>query len=176
MFAQIRRSGEMVVKLEGSTEFPLKAAEVWAALHDVDILVRTIPGCKSMVPDRAGGSSDGNQSYIVSLSLGVASIKGDYEGRVTVNDLVYPTHYTLCAEGAGSPGYVNMNIDCRLEAQNGGTLMQWTCDAEIGGLIASIGGRILTGISKYMAQQFFKALKAEMAGTPKDAAAAAVKG
>ncbi len=164
------------MKLEGSTEFPLKAAEVWAALHDVGILVRTIPGCKSMVPCSAEGTADGqagNQSYIVCLSLGVASIKGDYEGKITVNDLVYPTHYTLYAEGAGSPGFVNMTIDCRLEAQDGGTLMQWTCDAEVGGLIASIGGRILTGISKYMAQQFFKALKAEMAGLPQDVAAVA---
>ena len=166
------------MKLEGSAEFPLSPGEVWATLHDVDILVKTIPGCKSMVPDSAGNadSPGGDNSYIVSLSLGVASIKGEYEGKIRVDDLEYPYHYVLHAEGAGSPGYVNMNIDCRLEPQGDGTLMHWTCDAEVGGLIASIGGRILTGISKYMAQQFFKSLKAEMARMPKTASAISAEG
>ena len=163
------------MKLEGSAEFPLPPGEVWAALHDVDVLVKTIPGCKSMIPDGPDGP-DGNNSYIVSLSLGVASIKGEYEGKICVDDLEYPCHYVLRAEGAGSPGYVKMNIDCRLQPQDDGTLMRWTCDAEVGGLIASIGGRILTGISKYMAQQFFKSLKAEMARMPKAASAISAEG
>lgn len=156
------------MKLEGSTEFSHAADEVWNALHDVDLLVKTIPGCKSML-------ADGDNSYVVAVSLGVASIKGDYEGKVKVNDVACPSHYMLYAEGAGNPGYVKMNVDCRLEPQDTGTLMRWTCDAEVGGLIASIGGRILTGISKYMAQQFFKSFKEEMARMPRAVTPAAAQ-
>lgn len=143
------------MKLEGTAGFAYDAADVWTALHDIDILIKTIPGCKSMVPDDEGG-------YIVAVSLGVAAIKGDYEGKVRVTDIEFPHHYVLDGEGSGTPGYINMKVDCFLDATEQGTLMRWTCDAEVGGLIAGIGGRVLTGISKFMAKQFFKALNDEM--------------
>jgi carbon monoxide dehydrogenase subunit G len=144
------------MKLEGTTDFPHSPDEVWATLHDVDVLVKTIPGCTGMSPQ-------GVNAYRVALSLGVASIKGEYEGSIEVDDVEYPSHYRLRAAGSGKPGFVNMNVECRLDPVAAGTLMRWSCDTEVGGLIAGIGGRVLSGVSKFMANQFFKALKAEMA-------------
>ena len=143
------------MKLEGRADFPYNAEQVWSALHDVDILVKVIPGCKSMMPDEDGG-------YKVTLALGVAAIKGDYEGKIRVIDVEFPHHYILNAEGVGKPGFVNMEVDCRLEPTSAGTLMCWSCNADVGGLIASIGGRVMTGISKHMTREFFKDLIDEM--------------
>ena len=143
------------MKLEGSAELPYRAGQVWSALHDLDILVKVIPGCKSMVPDENGG-------YKVALALGVAAIKGDYEGKIQVTDVEFPRHYILNAEGVGRPGFVNMEVDCRLEPTSGGTLMRWSCDANVGGLIAGIGGRVMTGVSKHLTREFFKGFIDEM--------------
>ncbi len=96
------------MKMEGTADLPYAAADVWAALHDVDILVKTIPGCKSMV-------ADGEDAYRIALSLGVASIKGEYEGKIRVTDIEFPHHYVLYGEGAGKPGFVNVNVECRLD-------------------------------------------------------------
>ena len=143
------------MKLEGRADFPYSAEQVWRALHDIDILVKVIPGCKSMMPDEDGG-------YKVALALGVAAIKGDYKGKIRVTDIEFPHHYILYAEGTGKPGFVNMKVDCRLEPNPAGTLMNWSCDANVGGLIAGIGGRVMTGISKHMTREFFKDLIDEM--------------
>jgi carbon monoxide dehydrogenase subunit G len=143
------------MRLEGNTDIPYDTTDVWTALHDIDVSVKTIPGCKSMEPDGEGG-------YAVTLSLGVAAIKGEYQGKIRVTDVEYPRHYILDGEGAGNPGYVKTNVHCRLNPNANGTVMEWTCDAEVGGLIAGIGGRVLSGISKYMAKQFFKAFIEEM--------------
>jgi uncharacterized protein len=143
------------MKLEGVAEFPYPPTAVWNTLHDTEILVKAIPGCKSMV-------AESDDEYVVALSLGVAAIKGEYSGKVRVTDMEFPHHYILHAEGAGTPGYVNLSVDCRLQATPSGTSMTWSCDAEVGGLIAGIGGRVLTGISKYMAKQFFQAFSDEM--------------
>ena len=143
------------MKLEGRAEFPYDAEQVWGALHDPDILVRVIPGCRSMAPD-------GDNGYTVTLTLGVAAIKGDYTGKIRATDIEYPYHYTLQAEGVGKPGFVNMTVDCRLEPNPAGASLCWSCDASVGGLIAGIGGRVLTGISKHMTREFFKNLVAEM--------------
>ena len=143
------------MQLDGEEKFDQDVAEVWAALHDTNMLSKAIPGCKSMTPN-------GNNNYVVAVSLGVAAVKGEYEGKVKVTDVKAPVHYTIEGEGTGAPGFVKLKMDVQLERQAAGTLMKWKCDAEVGGLIASIGGRVLSGISKFMAKQFFKAFKNEM--------------
>ena len=143
------------MELEGHADFPYDPEQVWSALHDIEILARVIPGCNSM-------AADGKDRYRVTLSLGVAAIKGEYEGKILVNDIDFPRHYVLNAEGAGKPGFVNMKVNCHLEPKPGGTLMHWSCKAAIGGLIAGIGGRVLSGISRHLAREFFKELIEQM--------------
>ena len=154
---------------EGEESFSEDVNAVWTALHDTDLLTRAIPGCKSM-------TATGTNQYAVALSLGVAAVKGDYEGKVKVTDVKAPVHYVIEGEGAGSPGFVKLSMDCRLEPQGLGTLMKWRCDATVGGLIASVGGKVLSGISKYMAKQFFGAFKAEMGKSVPGATGAAIRG
>lgn len=143
------------MKLNGTAEFPYSASDVWTALHDIDVLAKAIPGCKSVV-------SAGDNEYVVAVSLGVAAIIGDYEGTIRVNDVEFPRYYMLEGKGSGTPGYINVSVDIHLETTTTGTCLAWSCDAEVGGIIAGIGGRVLTGISKYMAKQFFKAFADEM--------------
>ena len=140
---------------EGEEAFGYAVKEVWSALHDVKILTKAIPGCKSM-------TAMGDNSYAVALSLGVAAVKGEYEGRVKVTDDKMLVHYVIEGDGKGAPGFVKLRMDCWFESQPAGTLMKWKCDATVGGLIASIGGKVLSGISKFMAQQFFKVFKEEL--------------
>ncbi|GAC1581155.1 MAG: hypothetical protein NVS3B5_15150 [Sphingomicrobium sp.] len=140
---------------EGEEAFGYAVKDVWTALHDVKILTKAIPGCRSMNPV-------GDNSYVVALSLGVAAVKGEYEGRVKVTDDQMLVHYVIEGNGKGAPGFVKLRMDCWFESQPAGTLMKWKCDATVGGLIASIGGKVLSGISKFMAQQFFKVFKEEL--------------
>ena len=142
---------------DGEEAFTYSVIEVWAALHDTDLLTRTIPGCKSMTPI-------GTNEYRVALSLGVAAVKGDYEGKVKVLDVKVPSHYMVKGEGSGSPGFVKTTVNCYLQPDGAGSLLKWHCEATVGGMIASIGGKALAGIAKFMAKQFFVAFKAEMAG------------
>ena len=140
---------------EGEEAFGYAVKEVWSALHDVKILTKVIPGCKSM-------TATGDKLYVVALSLGVAAVRGDYQGTVKVTDDQPLVHYVIEGNGKGAPGFVKLRMDCWFEGQSAGTLMKWKCEATVGGLIASIGGKVLSGISKYMAQQFFKAFKDEL--------------
>jgi carbon monoxide dehydrogenase subunit G len=128
---------------------------VWAALHDPELLAKTVPGCRSMTPT-------GSNSYVVAVSLGVAAVRGEYEGKAKVIDVKTPTHYRVEGEGSGAPGFVKVKADCRLEQQGMETLVRWECDAEVGGLIAGIGGRVLSGTSKFLAKQFFNEFRKEL--------------
>lgn len=140
---------------QGEEPFGYAVQDVWTALHDVRILTKVIPGCKSMTPL-------GDNRYAVKLNLGVAAVRGEYEGLVKVTDDKPLAHYVIEGDGKGAPGFVKLRMDCWFESQTAGTLMRWQCDATVGGLIASIGGKVLSGVCKYMAQQFFKSFKEEM--------------
>ena len=157
------------MKLAGSAEFPYPPAAVWTALHDVDMLAKAIPGCQSI-------TAAGDDEYVVAVALGVAAIKGDYAGTIRVEDVEFPRHYVLAGAGAGTPGYINVKVDIYLEPAADGTTLQWVCDAEVGGVIAGIGGRVLTGISKYLAKQFFKDVNDEMKAACVDQSNTAVGG
>lgn len=140
---------------QGEEAFGYSVQDVWNALHDVNILTKAIPGCKWM-------TATGNNTYKVALSLGVAAVRGDYEGKVKVTDDQPLVHYVIEGDGKGSPGFVKLRMDCWFERRGPGTLLKWQCDANVGGLIASVGGKVLAGVSKYMAQQFFRAFREEL--------------
>lgn len=140
---------------QGEEPFGYSVQDVWTALHDVKILTKVIPGCKSM-------TAVGENRYAVALSLGVAAVRGEYEGKVKVIDDKPLAHYVIEGDGKGAPGFVKLRMDCWFEGQAAGTLLKWRCEATVGGLIASIGGKVLSGVTRFMAQQFFKAFKDEL--------------
>lgn len=140
---------------QGEEAFGYSVQDVWNALHNVNILTKAIPGCKSM-------TATGSNTYRVALALGVAAVRGDYEGKVKVTDDESLVHYVIEGDGKGSPGFVKLRMDCWFERRGPGTLLKWQCDANVGGLIASVGGKVLAGVSKYMAQQFFRAFREEL--------------
>jgi carbon monoxide dehydrogenase subunit G len=98
----------------------------------------------------------GPDQYEAVMKVGVAAVKGTYKGKVTIKDKQPPSHYVLSGEGSGGPGFMQGDVAIDLEESNGQTLLKYSSEPKIGGLIASIGGRMLNGVAKMMADQFFK--------------------
>ena len=146
----VRRKG--LLKIEGHYTFNAPRDQVWQVLLDPKILAQCIPGCESMnevAPDQ----------FETVLKVGVASIKGTYKGKVAIKDKQAPSHYVLSGEGSGGPGFMQGDVSIDLEEANGRTLLKYSTDAKIGGLIASIGQRMMSGVAKMMVEQFFKKME-----------------
>ncbi|WP_419888056.1 CoxG family protein [Neobacillus niacini] len=137
------------MELKGKTEFKQPVDVIWNALHDPEILKEVIPGCQQL-------ALIGETEYDVKMKLGVAAVKGEYHGRVKLQDVKRYHYYIFNAEGSGSPGHVTAKMDCRLAPSENGCVLEWDCNAEVGGMIASVGSRVLSGIAKFMAGKFFK--------------------
>lgn len=136
------------MKLSGTAKLSASPDRVWAALNDPAVLARTIPGCQGLeetAPDE----------YRMTVSAGVASIKGTYLGLVRLADKDEPTSYVLHASGSGGPGTVSAECSVRLTPDPHGTTVSYDADAVIGGVIAGVGQRVLSGVAKKMAGQFF---------------------
>ncbi|MBI3457392.1 MAG: carbon monoxide dehydrogenase subunit G [Candidatus Rokubacteria bacterium] len=141
--------------LEGSHHFNAPRDRVWAAFTDPAVLARATPGCERLDPV-------GPDEFEATLSVGVAAVKGIYEGKLAITDKNPPEGYTLRVEGSGRPGFVKGEGRLTLAEQDGGTLVSIRAEAQVGGLIAAVGQRLLGAATRMLIEQFFSALEVEI--------------
>jgi uncharacterized protein len=147
------------VNLDGSAVLHGSPDDVWRLLTDPAVLARTIPGCLAL--ERVG-----EDSYRMDVSVGVGAVKGTYAGEVHLTDQERPTSYVMHASGAGAPGQVRATVTIELAPDgDSSTVLTYSADAVVGGPVAGVGQRMITGVAKRLAAQFFTAVDAELAGT-----------
>ncbi len=146
------------MKISGSSTLEAPVEKVWEAIQDPAVLARCIPGCESL-------TALSEDRYAMSVTAGVAAIKGTYAGEVALSDKVTPSSLTMKASGAGAPGTIEADVKVRLApSAAGGTDLSYDADASVGGAIGGVGQRMLAGVTKKMAGQFFTALDRDIAG------------
>ena len=147
------------MNITGTSSLAADRATVWRALNDPAVLVATIPGCKRL-------EALGADEYAMTVAAGVGSIKGVYDGRVALSDQQEPGSFTMTAQGAGAAGTIGASVLVTLaDSATGGTELTYSADAVVGGMIGGVGQRMLTGVSKRMASEFFSNVDAMLAGT-----------
>ncbi|GAB3880394.1 SRPBCC family protein [Terrabacter terrigena] len=153
------------MKISGSATLASEPQQVWDAFHDPAVLARCLPGCERL-------TQIGPDHYAMTVTAGVAAIKGTYDGEVSLRDPQHPGSFTMKASGAGAPGTVDADVVVRLApGASGGTDLTYDADAAVGGVIGGVGQRMLAGVTKKMAGQFFSAVDADIAGARPAAAA-----
>ncbi|HET6563251.1 MAG TPA: carbon monoxide dehydrogenase subunit G [Marmoricola sp.] len=149
---------------EATLQAPLEA--VWDALLDPAVLVRTIPGCERL-------ETVGENSYTMTVTVGVAAIRGTYAGACTITDLHPRESLKLKAEGAGAPGTIAADVDVRFSANDDGTTtLHYDAETVVGGMIGGVGQRMLSSVSRRLAGEFFLAIEKVLMGGPVPAAEA----
>jgi len=123
--------------------------KVFAMLTDPAVLQRCIEGCEKMVR-----TSEDN--YDAHLKIGIAGLKGNYVGKVQLKDKQAPESYTLVMEGKGGPGFGKGSARIELKDKSSETELHCDAEAQVGGMIAAIGSRLVEAIGKKMTDGFFK--------------------
>jgi carbon monoxide dehydrogenase subunit G len=146
------------MKISGTSTLDAPVDKVWEAMLDPAVLARCLPGCESL-------SVIEEDRYAMAVTAGVAAIKGTYAGEVALSEKVEPHSLTMKASGVGAPGTIDADVRVRLTpSAGGGTDLTFDADASVGGAIGGVGQRMLAGVTKKMAGQFFTALDQDIAG------------
>ncbi|MEU0486372.1 carbon monoxide dehydrogenase subunit G [Streptosporangium sp. NPDC006013] len=140
------------MKLAGSAVLGIDRDRVWSALQNPAVLVRTIPGCERL-------EETGPDTYRMTVTAGVASIKGVYQGEVALSEPEAPERFVLRARGQGAPGTVDATVQVRLSEVEGGTRIDYDAEAVIGGMIGGVGQRMLGSVARKTAGDFFSAVE-----------------
>ncbi|GAA3088235.1 SRPBCC family protein [Streptosporangium carneum] len=145
------------MKLAGSAVLGIDRDRVWSALQNPAVLVRTIPGCERL-------EETGPDTYRMTVTAGVASIKGVYQGEVALSEPEAPQRFVLRARGQGAPGTVDATVEVRLSEVEGGTRIDYDAEAVVGGMIGGVGQRVLSSVAKKTAGEFFSAVESHLSG------------
>lgn len=136
------------MKLEGSHTISAPRHVVWEMLQDPDVLAKATPGVKHM-------EKVCEDSYKATLDLGIGPVRGTFDGHVQLSDKSAPEAMTLNVEGRGGPGGVKAKGRLRLEDKGDTTVIHWEGEPQISGRLAAVGSRLVGGVAKKMAGQFF---------------------
>lgn len=139
------------MKIKGQHQFDATRQQVWDALQDREVLANTLPGFQKL-------EQVGEHEFAGSLAIGVGPVQGRFEGGVELFDFRAPESYSLRMSGRGTPGFLKGEGDIRLSEQDGGTLMDYDVEVDIGGRIAGVGQRLLDMTARMLTQQALKSL------------------
>jgi carbon monoxide dehydrogenase subunit G len=152
------------MKIAGEATLVAPVEQVWDALLDPAVLVRTIPGCERL-------EETADNTYDMTVTAGVASIRGTYAGTCRLSDLTPHESLKMNLQGAGAPGTVGADVAVRFEGNpDGTTTLFYDADAVVGGMVGGVGQRMLTSVSRRMAAEFFGNVEKAIAGGPAAAA------
>jgi carbon monoxide dehydrogenase subunit G len=140
----------MAMTMTGEVNLPADRAKVWAALNDAEILKRSIPGCQELEK-----TSDTEFTAIAKVAVG--PVKATFKGKVNLTDIDAPNGYRISGEGQGGvAGFAKGGAKVRLDdGENGGTKLSYDVEAHVGGKLAQLGGRLINGVAKKYADEFF---------------------
>lgn len=124
-------------------------AEVWAALNNSAVLKRSIPGCDTFELEE-------QDRYKIGVVVAVGPIKARFNGRLHISDIEDNVGYSLTFEGSGgTAGFGKGTAKVQLSDIDSGTLLSYTVDAEVGGKLAQVGSRLIDGVARRKAKEFF---------------------
>ena len=155
------------MRFEGDALIPAAPEAVWEGLNDPEVLRRSIPGCQAM-------EQTGEREFTATVVAKVGPVSATFKGKVELDDLNPPLSYTLRGRGQGGPaGFAKGAARITLAPEGDGTRLTYVADADIGGKLASVGGRLIQGVAKKTADDFFAGFSRVLTGGEEAAAAPA---
>jgi len=152
------------MQMSGEQLIPAAQAEVWRGLNDPATLKACISGCESI--ERLSDTE-----YTVVTTAAIGPVKARFRGKLQLADLDPPNAYTLHFDGqGGAAGFGKGSATVSLAAEGSGTRLRYAVKAQVGGKLAQIGSRLIDGVAKKLADDFFSAFNQNIAAPAAPAA------
>jgi carbon monoxide dehydrogenase subunit G len=146
------------MQMSDTRQIAASPAEVYAALLNPDVLKQCVPGATEVI----GSPEDG---FEASVTQKVGPVKATFKGQVTLSDMIENQSLTISGEGkGGAAGFAKGGAEVRITASGDGTELSYDVEAKVGGKLAQLGSRIIDGLAKKMADQFFSNLQTHLEG------------
>jgi uncharacterized protein len=128
---------------------PASIETTWAALNDPETLKACIPGCESV-------ERTSDHEFRMAMTARVGPVSAKFTGKIALSDVVPPSSYRISFEGqGGGAGFARGEATVALVAEDGGTRIDYSATAQVGGKLAQIGSRLVDAAASKVADEFF---------------------
>ena len=140
----------MAMTMQGEVALPASRQAVWEKLNDPEILKQCIPGCQEL-------ERTGENGFRAIAKIKVGPVSATFKGNVELTDMDPPNSYRISGQGEGGiAGFAKGGAKVSLkDGPDGGTVLVYDVEANVGGKIAQLGGRLIDGVAKKNADSFF---------------------
>ncbi len=143
--------------MTGEQLIPALQTDVWLALNDPETLKACIPGCEVIEPVSA-------TDFRIEMLAVVGPVKARFKGTLKLSGLEPPQSYLLSFEGSGgAAGFAKGGAQVSLAPEAASTRLSYRANAQVGGKLAQVGSRLVDGVAKKMAEEFFTRFNARFA-------------
>lgn len=156
------------MEMQGSRRLAVTQQQAWEALNDPQVLKTCIPGCDKVEPTA-------ENQYAIGMAVKVGPVAARFAGKIMLADVLPPNSYTIAFEGQGGAagfGKGTAKVSLAPPAEGAGCELTYTAQAQVGGKIAQVGQRLVDGVARSMAEDFFRRFDEEMQRRYPDAYAA----
>jgi carbon monoxide dehydrogenase subunit G len=142
--------------IKGEYQIASNREKVWQALIDPETLKKCIPGCESM-------EQISDTEFAATVMAAIGPVRARFQTKLSLENLRPPESYTLVGESkAGAAGFGRGSADVTLADNDDGTLLSYTADFKVGGKLAQVGSRLVVGVTKKIADDFFGKFSREL--------------
>jgi carbon monoxide dehydrogenase subunit G len=135
--------------MTGERRIPAPRQTVWEALNNPEVLKASIPGCESL-------EKLADDQMRATAAVKVGPISARFTGKVQLSDINPPNGYRISGEGQGGvAGFAKGGANVALADDGADTLLSYQVNAQVGGKLAQLGGRLIDATAKQMADAFF---------------------
>jgi uncharacterized protein len=144
------------MEMQGNRTLAVTQQQAWDALNDPEVLKACIPGCEKI-------ERTGDDRFNVGVAVKIGPVAARFAGKITLSDVKPPESYTLQFDGqGGAAGFGKGTAKVALAPAAAGTELNYAVTAQVGGKIAQVGQRLIDGVARSMAEDFFKRFDDEM--------------
>jgi hypothetical protein len=142
--------------MQGQRTLTASQQQAWDALNNAEVLKVCIPGCEKFEPA-------GDNAYAIITALKIGPVAARFTGKVQLTDIVAPNSYKLNFDAQGGvAGFGKGQSSVELKPLGSGCELHYTVHSSVGGKIAQMGQRLIDGVAKNLAEDFFKRFEAEL--------------
>ncbi len=149
------------MEMTGQQLVPLPQQATWEALNDTEILKACIPGCDTL-------EKISDAQYELTMTSRIGPVSAKFKGIMTLQDVDAPRGYVMVFEGQGGvAGFAKGQAAVALQPEGDATLLTYSVKALVGGKIAQLGARLIDGVARKLANDFFKCFNDRFTNTDK---------
>jgi carbon monoxide dehydrogenase subunit G len=147
------------MEMTGEQLIPASQEQVWRGLNDPEILKQCIAGCEAI-------EKVSDNEFKVALMAAVGPVKARFTGKLLLQDLNPPNSYSIAFEGSGgAAGFGKGGAQVALTPEGASTKLKFSAKATVGGKLAQIGSRLVDGVARKMADDFFVKFNSVVGGS-----------